>query len=741
MLKAVKKSSKALKITLISFVSAVVLIAMMILASCNFPMELTKYVNVFAGNASVGHTSPCATTPFGMIKVGPESGNYDWKYCAGYQYNDKELYGFSQNRLNGTGCADLGDLHVFPYSGEWVKGDYRSFYDKDTEVGEPGYYAVHLDDAKVSAEMTCTPHVSLEKFTYDDPSNTNLMIDFQSGLTTSKKGFHKNVLSAQQNFVDPTHITGSTHIDSWVVRTYYYDIEFSAPYTVKEELPLRDPREKAHRYILSFDLSDGKPLSIKMSISATSIENAQNNIQAELPDWNFDKVRNSAKSSWNNVLNKVQIGGTDEQKQLFYSSMYRLFEQPENIGDAGKAPAYSTLSLWDTYRAAHPLYTILSPEYVNDFVNSMLDEYDREKHLPIWALWGIENWCMIGNHAVPVIVDAYLKGYNEFDAERAYQAIKTSLTVSHMNSNWEIYDKLGYFPIDQIKTDEDEVEGESVSRTLESAYDDYCAAQMAQKLGHEDDYNFFMKRANNYKNLFDPTNKLMRGKDSNGNWRTPFSGFDYYVSKDDDKTVKDFTEGNSWQYTWHVQQDVPGLIELFGGNEAFCQALDKFFTLDDDLDSKMRPSDVTGLIGQYAQGNEPSHHVAYLYTLAGQPWKTQELIHKIIKTQYNNGVDGLCGNEDCGQMSAWYIFSVLGFYPVNPCGGEYIIGAPQIPSARIDLGNGKTFTMKTNNFGGDNIYVESVSFNGKKITDWRIFHEDIMNGGELVFNMTNTPQK
>lgn len=740
MFKAIKENSKAVRVALITSLSAIALIIMMTMASCGIFQDLSKFVNVFAGNATVGHTSPCATTPFGMIKVGPESGNMDWKYCSGYQYNDKELYGFSQTRLNGCGCADLGDLHVFPYSGDWQKTDYKSFYDKESEVGEPGYYSVHLDDAQVKAEMSCTPHVSIEKFTYDDPTNANLMIDFQSGIVWSKKMFQNRVVEGYQNFEDPYHITGYTSAEAWVERDYYYDIEFDTPYTVKEELPLRDTKEKAHRYVLSFNLENGKPLTVKMSFSKTSIENAKNNIKTELPNWDLNQVKNDAKTSWNNILNRVSIIGDDSQKQLFYSSMYRLFEQPENVGDAGKSPEYSTLSLWDTYRAAHPLYTILGQESVNDFINSMLDEFDREKHLPIWSLWGNDNYCMIANHAVPVIVDAYLKGYDGFDAERAYQAIKTSLTVSHRNSNWEVYDKLGYFPIDQVPNKDDDVKDQSVSRTLESCYDDYCAAQMAQKLGHTEDYNFFMKRSNYYKNLFDPTNKLMRGKDSAGNWRTPFSGFDYYISKNDDDTVRDFTEANSWQYTWHVQQDVQGLIDLFGGNEEFCAALDKFFTLDDDLDSNMIPSDVTGLIGQYCQGDEPSHHAAYLYTIAGQPWKTQALINKIIRTQYSNGVDGLCGNEDCGQMSAWYIFSVLGFYPVNPCGGEYIIGAPQIQGASIDLGNGKTFTLTTNNYGKNNIYVKSVTFNGKEITDWKITHEDIMNGGELVFTMTSEPQ-
>lgn len=735
--KQIFKKSKTVQVALITCISAAMLIFVALLTSCNSTKtieNLKPYVNVFAGNSTVGHTSPCATTPFGMIKVGPESGNIGWKYCAGYQYTDTQLQGFSQTRLNGCGCADLSDLLVFPFSGNWTNTEYKSTFDKNTEKGEPGYYAVRLDDAKVNAEMTCTPHVSMEKFTYDDASNANLMIDFQSGVIWDEDGFHEKIITACQNFEDPYHITGNANTEAWINRWYYYDIEFDAPYTIKEKLPFRSDKEKAPRYVLSFDLKNKKDLNVKISISKTSIENAKNNIKQEIPNWDINEVKTNTQANWNEMLNRVSITANEDQKMLFYSSMYRLFEQPENIADVGQAADYSTLSLWDTYRAAHPLYTILNPELINDFVNSMLDEYDREQHLPVWSLWGIENWTMIANHAVPVIVDAFLKGYNGFDAERAYEAIKTSLTQSHENSNWVLYDKCGYFPFEE--------KNESVSRTLESCYDDYCAAQMAQKLGHKEDYEFFMNRSNNYKNLFDPENKLMRGKDSEGNWRTPFSGFDYYVSKPEKgDEVKDFTEGNSWQYTWHVQHDVDGLIDLFGGNEEFCAALDKYFTIEDNLPKNMKPSDVTGMIGQYAHGNEPSHHVAYLYTLAGQPWKTQELINKIVKTQYHNGVDGLCGNEDCGQMSAWYIFSVLGFYPVNPCGGEYIIGAPQIESAKINLGHGKTFTMKANNFSDKNIYVESVSFNGRPIRDWKLLHVDLMKGGELVFNMTDTPQK
>ena len=686
--------------------------------------DYTKYVNPFIGAAEYGHCFPGACVPFGLIQVGAETGNGAWEYCSGYQSTDSTINGFTQTRLNGTGCPDLGDLLMLPFTGEKTTG-FKSLINKKTEKASTGYYSVQLTDFNVDAEMTATPHVALHRYKYPGGQKSKLLVDFQSSQCSSEQQLHAHVQDAEVNFEGDKMITGYSNTSVWLNRTYYYVIEFNKPIVKKELLPNRDDSEKAPRYVLEFDLKQDDELMIKVALSSMGVEGAKANLAKEQSDWDFEATVEKAKQSWNKLLARLDVQGDDDKKTMFYTSMYRLFIQPNNIADSGEAPFYSTLSLWDTYRAAHPLYTILTPEKVDDFVNSMLRQYDNQGFLPIWALWGKETFCMIGNHAVPVIVDAYLKGFKGFDAEKAYEAVKTSLTTDHQKSSWEVYDKYGYYPFDVIKE-------ESVSRTLESAYDDYCAAQFAKALGKEEDYKFFIKRSNYWKNLLDLGTKLMRGKDSKGNWRTPFNSFSLSHAG---TSGGDYTEGNAWQYTWHVQHDVNGLINILGGEENFTTKLDSLFEMAESRDGSGFVLDVTGLIGQYAQGNEPSHHVAYLYALAGKPWRTQELLNDIVKTKYINKIDGLCGNDDCGQMSAWYIFTNLGFYPVNPCGGEYIIGAPQLPQATLNLPNGKTFTVKATNFSDENIYVQSVKFNGKPYTKMAISNDDILNGGELVFDM------
>ena len=443
------------------------------------------------------------------------------------------------------------------------------------------------------------------------------------------------------------------------------------------------------------------------------------------------------------VTAHLRLWAAEEEKINFYTSMYHLFTQPNNIADIdGKyrgaddkvytSPTgvyYSTFSLWDTYRAAHPLYTILAPEKVDGMVQTMIDHYKVQGALPIWSLWGRENYCMIGNHAIPVIVDAYLKGFKGFNTEDAYKAIKGSSMVSHRNSDWEVYNKYGYYPYDITAV-------ESVSRTLESCYDDYCVAQMAKALGRIDDYEYFNTRAGFYKNLLDPQTNLMRGKDSKGNWRTPFNPF---LLSHAATSGGDYTEGNAWQYTWHVQHDVQGLIDLIGGKKNFVEKIDSLFFLDERIEGEGFVSDVTGLIGQYAHGNEPSHHIAYLYSYADRKDKTQAIIREIFDRFYLPKPDGLCGNDDCGQMSAWYLFSAMGFYPVNPIGGEYILGAPQIGEVILKLPNNKTFTIKAEGISKENKYVKSVMLNETPIEGISIHHNDIIRGGTLVFTMTNQP--
>ena len=711
-------------------------------AKDNVEEDYCQYVNPFIGNADNGHTFPGACAPFGLIQASPESGVGSWRYCSGYNYEDNFIEGFAQTHLNGTGCPDLGDILLFPFSGDIKDNTYKSEYDKSTQKASPGYYAVTLSDYGVDAEITATAHTTLHRYKFNNEGPARLLVDLQRGMVGSKDALKTHVLEAELEMPDNQTITGHNQTRAWVTRHYFYVIKFDRPYTVKEELPA-EKGEKAKRLILEFDTKPGEAVQVKIAMSSVSIDGALASLQKENPAWDFDAVHQSTRDQWQALLSRAQVTGTTDEKTSFYTSMYHLMMQPNNIADidgryrgiddnihmSPTGEYYSTFSLWDTYRAAHPLYTILNPDKVDAMIQTMLDHQKIQGFLPIWALWGKENFCMIGNHAIPVIVDAYLKGFKGFDAEEAYQAVKASATVSHFNSDWETFEKYGYFPFDIIDT-------ESVSKTLECAYDDYCVAQMAKALGKTEDYERFSKRAAFYKNLFDPELKLMRGKDSKGNWRTPFNSF---LLSHASSSGGDFTEGNSWQYTWHVQHDVQGLIDLMGGNEAFVTKLDSLFFLESTAENTGFVSDVTGLIGQYAHGNEPSHHVAYLYSYAGHPEKTQQVIREVFDRFYLAQPDGLCGNDDCGQMSAWYIFSAMGFYPVNPISGEYVLGAPQIEKISLSLPEGKTFTVEAKGLSKTNKYVKSVELNGKPVTGLTISHKDVMNGGNLVFTMTDQP--
>lgn len=702
--------------------------------------DLTKYVNPFIGTAFTGHTFPGATYPLGFMQPGPETGNFSWDYCSGYFYDDEKINGFSQNRLNGTGIVDFGDLLLQPFSGE-KREDLSSTFNKSTEVATPGYYSVVLTDNDVKVEITTAPHVAFHRYTFNADKTAGLLADFQSGLVWSKDRISTHVLENVVNFESDYIITGYTRRREWTERTYYFVIEFDKPIVSKELLEQRDPREKAPRYILNFDFGNDSVLNTKVAMSTTGIEGAKSNLAAEGKERSFDDVYKDAKKEWNRYLSKVSIEGTDEDKTNFYTALYHLYIQPNNIADVdgkyvgpngkiSQSPTgkfYSTLSQWDTFRAAFPMYTILSPEIINDLVNNMLEFSEQKGHLPIWALMGQETFTMIGNHSIPMVVDAYLKGFEGFDAERAYSEIKKSLTEGkHKNAGWEEYDKYGYYPYDLFKV-------ESVSRTLESGFDDYCAALMAKKLGKTEDYEFFMNRSGYYKNHYDNETKSMRPKDSKGEWLTPFDP--YRLAHADSNIGGHYTEGNALQYTWHVLQDIPGLIELLGGKEEAGKVLDFLFTTEQESTGTL--SDVTGLIGQYAHGNEPSHHIAYIYMYLDRPEDTQRLIRQICNDFYQNKPDGLIGNDDCGQMSAWYMFSAMGFYPVNPVSGELVFGAPQLPKTTLNLDNGKTFTIEAINLSEENMYIEKIELNGSIYTEKFITYDDIMNGGELTFYMTS----
>ena len=702
--------------------------------------DLTKFVNPFIGNADNGHTFPGACRPFGMIQTSPVTGAVGWRYCSEYVYGDSLIWGFTQDHLNGTGCTDLGDILVMPATGKRTRpwDGYRSHYQMSQQFATPGYYSVYLTDAKVKAELTATPHVAFHRYTYDSADSTSVLIDLQHGPSWNEKQYHSQVNICETHWEDAQTLVGHVQNTVWVKQDYFFVIKFNRPVVSRVELPKAADTEKGQRFVATFNIEQGEQLLMKVAMSTTSIDGAKKNLHAELPGWDFAATKTAAHNEWNTYLKRIDIDGTKEQKENFYTSFYHALIQPNQIADvdgnyrnaadkivkASTGKFYSTFSCWDTYRAAHPFYTIVMPDRVDGMVSSLVEQAEVQGFLPIWGLWGRETYCMVGNHAVSIIAEAYHKGFRGFDAERAFNAIKTTQTVSHGEKyDWETYTKYGYWPTDKMKS-------ESVSNSLECMYDDYAAADMARLMGKKQDEQYFTRRSQNYKLLFDKQTNFMRPRLADGSWRTPFNPSSIAHAE---SNGGDYTEGNAWQYTWQVQHDIPGLIKLFGGEKPFLKKLDEFFSLK----LKSTLADVTGLIGQYAHGNEPSHHVAYLYTLAGRPSRTQELIREIFDTQYRPTVDGLCGNDDCGQMSAWYMLSAMGFYPVNPVSAKYVFGAPQMPKITLHLQNGKTFTIIAEGLSKENKYVGSILLNGKKYTKNYIDHAAIMNGGTLIYKMTS----
>ena len=677
------------------------------------------YVDPFIGTAGTGHTFPSACVPFGLVQAGPDTGNGDWAHCSGYSYEDKSIYGFSQTHLNGTGALDLGDVRILPFTAESVPESVP--YDKASERAKPGFYAVTLAGG-TKVEASATERCAIYRISYPKGAKSRLLVDPRWCITRRKPASDcfRSVDVAPDG---RTGVSGKVVVNNWVERTYAFKMEFSRPFLSEKDL------------VFDFGASSGEPLMVKVALSALGgVSDAARNLAAEIPGWDLDRVAAAADAKWSKMLSCVAVEGSDDQKRNFYTSLYHLFIQPNNISDFGQAPYYSTFSTWDTYRAAHPLYTILVPEKAAEFVDSMLEQGRRTGHLPIWTLWGRDNQCMIGTHSIPVIVDWFLKE-NPVNPDKrefwlsAYAQVKETLTKRHEGRHkerWDLLDRHGYYPYDVIRS-------ESVSRTLECAYDDWCAAQMAAKLGHEEDAKFFRRRSENWRNVFDPSLGLMRSKDSKGNWRDPFDPSAVGWGKG-----FDFTEGNSYQYTWHVMQNPDGLVAAMGGREAFVKRLDWLFERPEEMKGEL--ADVTGLIGQYVHGNEPSHHVIYFYTLVGERDKAARRVRDVFDRFYLPKPDGLCGNDDCGQMSAWYVFSALGFYPFNPCGGTYVLGAPQIPKATIELAGGKALTVVARNLSAENKYVKTVAFNGRPL-DKTIEHADLMSGGELVFEMTNAARR
>ena len=709
--------------------------------------EITKYVNPFIGTGAIdgglsGNNYPGATSPFGMIQLSPDTSEApNWGDASGYDYNRNTIFGFSHTRLSGTGASDLIDITLMPTS----SGRTSSAFTHDEEKARPGYYQVMLKDENINAELTTTQRNGIHRYQYPAGKDAEIILDMDH--SADKGSWGRRIINSQIRILNDHAVEGYRIITGWAkLRKIYFYMEFSSPILTST---LRDGgRVHENTAVINgtnlhgcfrFGQLNGKPLTCKVSLSSVSMENARQNMEQEAPHWDFDRYVAAADADWEKQLGKIEVKGTEVQKEIFYTALYHTMIQPNTMSDvngeymaadyttrkvANNETHYTTFSLWDTFRASHPLYTLLEPERVTDFVKSMIRQYEYYGYLPIWQLWGQDNYCMIGNHSIPVITDAILKGIPGIDMEKAYEAVYNSSVTSHPNSPFEVWEKYGFMP--------ENIQTQSVSITLEQAFDDWCVAQLAAKLNKDADYQRFHKRSEYYRNLFHPKTKFFQSKNDKGEWIEPFDPYQYGGNGG-----HPFTEGNAWQYFWYVPHNIQALMELTGGTKAFEQKLDTFFT--STYKSEQMNHNASGFVGQYAHGNEPSHHVAYLYNFAGQPWKTQKYVSHILNTLYNNTSSGYAGNDDCGQMSAWYVFSAMGFYPVNPADGRYIIGSPLLDECTLKLAGNKEFRIRTIRKSPEDIYIQSVTLNGKKHKDFFITHQDIMNGGTMVFKMGKKP--
>jgi predicted alpha-1,2-mannosidase len=712
-------------------------------------MNLTQYVDPYIGSGFHGHVFVGANVPFGAVQLGPTQISEGWDWCSGYHHSDSIIIGFAHTHLSGTGIGDLGDILMMPTTGaikltkgkpQSLESGYASLYSHSEEKVRPGYYAVALQRYNIKVELTATERVGFHRYTFPQTEEAHIVIDLKEGI-----GWDSPV-ETHLEYVNDSTIAGYRYSKGWAEdQRIFFTAVFSIPIQkltlAEDETVLQGTSATGQRTkgVITFASKTGEQVLVKVGISPVSVQNALLNIQREIPHWNFDRVVSAADQTWNAALNTVQVRADNESRlRTFYTALYHTMIAPSIFNDVNgdyrgtdkkvyndtSFTNLTTFSLWDTYRAAHSLYTIVHPGRVDDMVNSMLKIYQQQGKLPVWHLMANETNTMPGNSALPVIADATLKGFSGFDAGAAFDAMKMSAMRGDRGLNF-VKEK-GYIPAD--------AEVESVAKGLEYSIDDWSVAQVAKKLGKEEDYAYFSKRGKNYGNYFDPKTRFVRGKLSDRQWRTPFSPFVSRHMKDD------FSEGNAWQYTWLVPHDVEGLIRLLGGEKAFTEKLDSLFIIKGEL-GKEASADITGLIGQYAHGNEPSHHITYLYAYAGQPWKTASKVRYILDSLYSDKPDGICGNEDVGQMSAWYIFSALGFYPVNPANGAYVFGSPVVNEARIKVRNEKTFVIKATNNSRENIYIQSITLNGKPYTKTYLTYEDIMQGGELVINLGNQPGK
>lgn len=702
--------------------------------------RFTSYVDPFIGTAAHGHVFPGAAVPFGMVQLSPDNGTEGWDWTSGYHWSDSTIKGFSHTHLSGTGVGDLCDILFMPAVLKRPGDRYAARFSHTDEKAEPGYYRVTFPATGITAELTATDRAGFHRYTFAKGKEASVVIDLGHRLNwDSPTESHINIEGKQL-------VTGYRFSRGWAPkqRIYFaarFDRPFRSVHLGNDSVMTSSGTtrtEKGVKAVLRFRTERNAPVLVKVGISAVSVEGAVKNLDAEIPGWSFDAVRASASDRWERALERVAVADTTAPVlRTFYTALYRTMLAPVTYSDvdgryrggddsvhhADGFTNHTIFSLWDTYRAAHPLYTIVQPERVNDLVRSMLAFAREHGRLPVWTLHANETMCMIGYHAVPVIADAYLKGFRDYDAQEAFAAMQTSAMADHLGLR--SYRQYGYIPTDH--------EVESVSKTLEYAYDDWCIARMAEETGNPGQAVPFYRRSQFYRNVFDTASRFMRGRTSAGAWREPFDPLAV------DHRLNDYTEGNAWQYSWYVPHDVAGLIALHGGEEAFIRRLDSLFDQRTSLTGDNISPDISGLIGQYAHGNEPSHHIAYLYMYAGAPWKGQERLAAIMRTMYRDTPDGLSGNEDCGQMSAWYIFSALGFYPVNPADQRYVIGTPAVSGASLALPGGKRFTMRAEGLSPSHRFIAAVTLNGTPLARTYLQHSEIMNGGELVFRMTDRP--
>ena len=731
-----------------------------LLFSCQEPKEEEKaidkdpvdYVNPFIGTGGHGHTFPGATVPFGMVQLSPDTRLEGWDGCSGYHYTDSIVYGFSHTHLSGTGVADYCDILFKPCIGtpnfdngyeNSPEAGYSSYFSKESEVATPGYYKMKMEEG-IEVELTATERVGFHKYTFKNADNPHVILD----LTHRDK-----LLGADMQILDDHTIQGYRRSASWAqdqhvffVATFDHPIKKHETYYSTSAIDADSTAMVMAKAWFEFDLKDGESLQMKVAISPVDNQGASQNLEAEIADWDFDKVKNGAREKWAKELNKIQVeGNNEEDKAIFYSALYHTMIAPNLFSDVdgryrkalpkdeearinfepiGQLPEgqeqYTIFSLWDTYRATHPLYTIIDEKRTNAYINTFLRQYQDGGQLPVWELACNYTGCMIGYHAVPVIADAYTKGIRGYDAEMALKAMRHSAEMGNLGLSSQV--KYGFIPTGD--------EPESVSKTLEYAYDDWCIATMAKQLGDEEAFATYNERAQYYKNLYNSEEKFLMGR-SNGGWYGPFRP---------EEVNFNYTEANGWQYSLAVPQDISGLMQLMGGKSEMIRHLDELFSTNSETSGRHQ-ADITGLIGQYAHGNEPSHHMAYLYNYAGQPWKTQAMVHRIMQEMYQNAPDGLSGNEDCGQMSAWYVFSAMGFYPVCPGSDQYVIGSPRFESVKIQLENGKTFEITAKGAGNKSPYLQSVKLNGDAYSKSYITHADILKGGKLEFEVGSAANK